>query len=102
MRRKAPGKKMRRSRAQPERAEPVRTTAARKRAAQRQVREATDSRFGGFWDDLSLAELARRQGVRPWKSAREFLSRFTPDTDANDIPEQLAADRARRRTNARR
>ena len=31
-----------------------------------------DPRYGGFWDNLSAEELARRQGVKPVKSLKDL------------------------------
>lgn len=40
---------------------------------------ASDPRFGGYWDDLSAEELARRQGVKPVADLSELVWPYGPE-----------------------
>lgn len=42
-------------------------------------RELEDPRYGGFWDNLSAEELARRQGVKPVESIEQLYGSGSPD-----------------------
>ncbi len=100
MRRKTPTKTPKR-RARSERAKPAKSTAARKRAP-RPANLVFDPRFGDGRENLSLEELARRQGVRPHKNYEDFIKGIGDIAQGEDLFEQIMQDRARRRAASRR
>ena len=42
-------------------------------------KEIESSRYGGFWDNLSAAEFAQRQGVKPVSDLSELAWPFGPE-----------------------
>jgi len=54
---------------------------------------APDPRYGGFWDNLSAEELARRQGVKPADRIEHLYGQGQP-ADWEGFDEALALSRA--------
>jgi len=56
------------------------------------VRMTPDPRYGGFWDNLSAEELARRQGVKPVERPEDLYGMGDP-ADWEGFEESLAQER---------
>ena len=60
--------------------------------AEGSVQVVPDPRYGGYWDNLSAEELARRQGVKPVERFEDLYGMGDP-ADWEGFEESLAQDR---------